>query len=254
MGVEGEPGTRLACRDQGDCWVRGCGNRSRKWRGTGTPSLRRATSTRYASTTTLRPSLQCRMSAAPRPRPDGSRAARWRGCGSSRQRWPGQHPRSEDRWRSEWPAMVGSLGFDIAMTHPRHAGFGSRRRRRARHLFVFPNKMDTLPVILFQFGVESAPFQTSMPRRTFFSPAASFAAGHHPLSRSHVVEPTNHRCHPDHAELATRWPRLARASDLVAVTGISFVNIQKTVHALAIARLLETSSRAAWRHPSGTGS
>lgn len=43
------------------------------------------------------------------------------------------------------------------------------------------------------------------------------------------------------AELATRWPRLARASDLVDVTGISFVNIQKTVHALAVARLLETS-------------
>lgn len=43
------------------------------------------------------------------------------------------------------------------------------------------------------------------------------------------------------AELATRWPRLTRASDLVDVTGISFVNIQKTVHALALARLLETS-------------
>ncbi len=43
------------------------------------------------------------------------------------------------------------------------------------------------------------------------------------------------------AELATRWPRLVRASDLVDVTGISFVNIQKTVHALATAKLLETS-------------
>lgn len=43
------------------------------------------------------------------------------------------------------------------------------------------------------------------------------------------------------AELAVRWPRLTRASDLVDVTGISFVNIQKTVHALATARLLETS-------------
>lgn len=43
------------------------------------------------------------------------------------------------------------------------------------------------------------------------------------------------------AELAMRWPHLARASDLVDVTGISFVNIQKTAHALAQSGLIETA-------------
>jgi Rrf2 family nitric oxide-sensitive transcriptional repressor len=42
------------------------------------------------------------------------------------------------------------------------------------------------------------------------------------------------------AALAARWPRMARAADLVELTGISFVNIQKTVHALGQAGLLDT--------------
>ena len=42
------------------------------------------------------------------------------------------------------------------------------------------------------------------------------------------------------AELATRWPEQARASDLPAATGITFMNAQKTVHRLGLASLLET--------------
>jgi Rrf2 family nitric oxide-sensitive transcriptional repressor len=42
------------------------------------------------------------------------------------------------------------------------------------------------------------------------------------------------------AELASRWPAQARASDLPAATGITFMNAQKTVHRLGLANLLET--------------
>ncbi len=39
--------------------------------------------------------------------------------------------------------------------------------------------------------------------------------------------------------LATRWPERARASDLPMVTGITFMNVQKTVHQLGVAQLLD---------------
>ncbi len=42
------------------------------------------------------------------------------------------------------------------------------------------------------------------------------------------------------AELVSSWPSRVRASDLPESTGISFVNVQKTVHALAQASLLDT--------------
>lgn len=42
------------------------------------------------------------------------------------------------------------------------------------------------------------------------------------------------------ADLASRWPEPARASDLPAVTGITFMNIQKTVHQLGLAQLIDT--------------
>jgi Rrf2 family protein len=42
------------------------------------------------------------------------------------------------------------------------------------------------------------------------------------------------------AELAVFWPERARASDLSAPSGITFMNIQKTVHALGVAGLVET--------------
>jgi Rrf2 family protein len=41
-------------------------------------------------------------------------------------------------------------------------------------------------------------------------------------------------------ELGRIWPAQTRASELPALTGITLMNIQKTVHALAIAQLLET--------------
>lgn len=110
-------------------------------------------------------------------------------------------------------------------------------------MFVIPNKMDTLSVVLSQFGVRSLAFQTSPVRENDFLP------GHFRFRRlpgSAIAETMwlNQQTLDAiriMAELATRWPRLVRASDLVDVTGISFVNIQKTVHALALARLLETS-------------
>jgi Rrf2 family nitric oxide-sensitive transcriptional repressor len=101
--------------------------------------------------------------------------------------------------------------------------------------------MDTLPVILFQFGVESAPFQTSMPKENVFLLRRLSRPGIIRYRGAMWLNQQTIDAIRIMAELATRWPRLARASDLVAVTGISFVNIQKTVHALAIARLLETS-------------
>lgn len=110
-------------------------------------------------------------------------------------------------------------------------------------MFVIPNKMDTLSVVLSQFGVRSLAFQTSSVRENDFLPghfrfrlllgsaiAETMWLNQQTLDAIRIM-----------AELATRWPRLVRASDLVDVTGISFVNIQKTVHALALARLLETS-------------
>jgi Rrf2 family nitric oxide-sensitive transcriptional repressor len=42
------------------------------------------------------------------------------------------------------------------------------------------------------------------------------------------------------ADLATRWPDRARTADLPAATGITFMNVQKTVHRLGLAQLLET--------------
>lgn len=42
------------------------------------------------------------------------------------------------------------------------------------------------------------------------------------------------------AELAACWPHQVRALDLPQQVGITFMNIQKTVHALALARLVET--------------
>lgn len=42
------------------------------------------------------------------------------------------------------------------------------------------------------------------------------------------------------AELALRWPDRVRALDLPESTGITFMNIQKTVHQLALAQLVET--------------
>ena len=42
------------------------------------------------------------------------------------------------------------------------------------------------------------------------------------------------------AELAATWPERVRASDLPEQTGITFMNIQKTVHALGLASLVET--------------
>lgn len=43
------------------------------------------------------------------------------------------------------------------------------------------------------------------------------------------------------AEIAARAPEQVRASDLVDATAVSFVNIQKTVHALGKAGLLTTA-------------
>lgn len=42
------------------------------------------------------------------------------------------------------------------------------------------------------------------------------------------------------ADLAQRWPERTRASELPAVTGITFMNVQKTVHQLGLAQLVET--------------
>ncbi|OYU47307.1 MAG: hypothetical protein CFE31_17455 [Rhizobiales bacterium PAR1] len=42
------------------------------------------------------------------------------------------------------------------------------------------------------------------------------------------------------AALAQRWPARWRTSDIPEETGISFMNVQKTVHALGLAQLLET--------------
>lgn len=42
------------------------------------------------------------------------------------------------------------------------------------------------------------------------------------------------------ADLAARWPVRARASDLPLVTGITLMNIQKTVHQLSLAQLVDT--------------
>jgi len=42
------------------------------------------------------------------------------------------------------------------------------------------------------------------------------------------------------AELATVWPQQRRAHELPDGTGITFMNIQKTVHALSLAHLIET--------------
>lgn len=42
------------------------------------------------------------------------------------------------------------------------------------------------------------------------------------------------------ADLASRWPERARASDLPEGTGITLMNVQKTVHQLGVAQLLET--------------
>lgn len=41
------------------------------------------------------------------------------------------------------------------------------------------------------------------------------------------------------AELSARWPNAAKAAELAEVTGITFLNVQKTAHALARAGLLE---------------
>jgi Rrf2 family transcriptional regulator, nitric oxide-sensitive transcriptional repressor len=42
------------------------------------------------------------------------------------------------------------------------------------------------------------------------------------------------------AELAATWPKLARASEVASASGITMMNVQKTVYALAQADLLET--------------
>jgi Rrf2 family protein len=42
------------------------------------------------------------------------------------------------------------------------------------------------------------------------------------------------------AELASRWPQAAKAADLAAATGITPMNVQKTVHALGRTALIET--------------
>jgi Rrf2 family transcriptional regulator, nitric oxide-sensitive transcriptional repressor len=42
------------------------------------------------------------------------------------------------------------------------------------------------------------------------------------------------------AELGLTFPRRVRASDLPEPTGITFMNVQKTVHALGVAGLVET--------------
>lgn len=42
------------------------------------------------------------------------------------------------------------------------------------------------------------------------------------------------------AELAVTYPERVRALDLPAPTGITFMNVQKTVHALGVAGLVET--------------
>jgi Rrf2 family protein len=42
------------------------------------------------------------------------------------------------------------------------------------------------------------------------------------------------------AEIAGRWPNAAKAADLAAATGITPMNVQKTVHALGRAGLIET--------------
>lgn len=41
------------------------------------------------------------------------------------------------------------------------------------------------------------------------------------------------------AELSARWPQAVKAADLAAATGITFLNVQKTAHALSKAGLLE---------------
>lgn len=41
------------------------------------------------------------------------------------------------------------------------------------------------------------------------------------------------------AELSARWPQAVKAADLAAATGITFLNVQKTAHALSRAGLLE---------------
>jgi len=41
------------------------------------------------------------------------------------------------------------------------------------------------------------------------------------------------------AELSARWPKAVKAAELAAITGITFLNVQKTAHALARAGLIE---------------
>lgn len=41
------------------------------------------------------------------------------------------------------------------------------------------------------------------------------------------------------AELSARWPNAVKAAELAAITGITFLNVQKTAHALSRAGLLE---------------
>lgn len=41
------------------------------------------------------------------------------------------------------------------------------------------------------------------------------------------------------AELSARWPHAVKAADLAEATGITFLNVQKTAHALARAGLTE---------------
>jgi Rrf2 family nitric oxide-sensitive transcriptional repressor len=41
------------------------------------------------------------------------------------------------------------------------------------------------------------------------------------------------------AELSARWPHAVKAAELAAITGITFLNVQKTAHALSRAGLLE---------------
>lgn len=42
------------------------------------------------------------------------------------------------------------------------------------------------------------------------------------------------------AEIAARWPNAVKTADLAAATGITPMNVQKTVHALGRAGLIET--------------
>lgn len=41
------------------------------------------------------------------------------------------------------------------------------------------------------------------------------------------------------AELSARWPHAVKAAELAVITGITFLNVQKTAHALSRAGLLE---------------